>query len=93
MAYFSQRAALSQIRLYGSKFSGSADSANSCTVKLPTRWELLMGYLKIEESHLGKFQLIFPTDDYPGQSTSGRQPLYESLLRIAATLFWRGESL
>lgn len=93
MTYFSQRAALSQIRLYGSKFNGGADADHACTVKLPTRSELLAGYLKSEESRMGKYQLIFPTEDYPRQVTSGRQPTYESLLRIAAALFWKGESI
>ena len=93
IAYFSQRAALSQIRLYGSKFNGSADSANACTVKLPTRRELLLEYLKTEESRMGKYHLIFPSEDYPQQITAGRQPLYDSLLRLAAALFWRGDQL
>ena len=92
ISYYAERAALAQIRLYGSKFDQSDSSICAYTVKRPTLRDMWTRYLKREAALLGKYQLIFPTDDYPDQITSGKQLIYDSLLQIAAVLFWKGRS-
>ena len=74
---FQTRSALmSQIRLYGSTFSGKGKKAP----KLETVAEMWTKYEKNEAKVLGNFQLIYPTTVYPNQVTSGKQALYQGLL-------------
>ena len=74
---FQTRSALmSQIRLYGSTFSGKGKKAP----KLETAAEMWAKYEKNEAKVLGNFQLIYPSNVYPNQVTSGKQALYQGLL-------------
>ena len=72
----SRSAILSQIRLYGSSFSGKGKKAP----KVETPAEMWTKYGKNEEKNLGNFELIFPADVYLKQVTSGKQAVYQGLL-------------
>lgn len=75
-------ALLSQIRLYGSTFASKGKNKTKLP-KLESKAELWAKYERNEARNLGNFELIYPTNCYAHQPTSGKQPLYQKLLAKA----------
>jgi len=82
--YYARNAAQSQIRLYGQTLSGEKslpkDDDTAAWIK----------YLRHERDHMGKYQLIYPSDYYPNQPTRGKERYYEHLHAIAGQLYKAG---
>lgn len=72
-----QSALESQIRLYGKTFSGTRSKKSSKQESLTALWT---AYSKNEARNIGNFHLIYPTNIYPNQRTSGHQATYLKLL-------------
>ena len=70
--YYKRTAALAQFRLYGSTF----DEKNTGNIEREESYENIWHMYKCnEEKHIGDFDLVYPTDDYLNQPTSGNVTL------------------
>ena len=84
--YYAQRAAVSQVRLYGSTFDDDGDEKRRKGPKEMTTEMYWSKYRDNESRNMGDFALVFPTDEYAGQPTQGMQPVYWSILSAANAL-------
>jgi hypothetical protein len=83
--YYVRTAAVSQVRLYGSTFSeGKGTRMAPQEDSTDTLWAR---HRKNESLNIGNYVLVYPTDEYPDQPTSGFQKMYELILDGADALF------
>ena len=84
--YYIHKAAISQVRLYGSTFDELGDEKRRMGPREMSTESYWKKYKENESQHLGNFALIYPTDDYPHQPTRGMQKVYDHVLAAANAL-------
>ena len=81
--YYIHKAAISQVRLYGSTFDEMGDETRRMGPREISAEHYWKKYKENEGQHLGNFALIYPTEDYPNQPTRGMQKVYDYILSAA----------
>lgn len=77
---------LRQMRLYGQTFQESSVGKRAAHKPMDSA-ELTSRYLQNEVKHIGLYDLVYPTDHYPNQPTTGLQGLYDELLHHAENMW------